>query len=206
MLQCVAVCVLQCGAVCCLRQAHNTRNRTTHTQLHNTHPAIRTSPETPGCNKLQHTATSYNTLQHKHHHLTTHHLTATHCNTPQQTHHHLTATHCNTLQHTHHHLTHQCEDTPCSVLQCVAVYCSVLQCVAVCCSVLQCVAVCCSVLQCVAVCAKNHSPLVGYPNTLQHTATNCNTHTTISLQHTATHTPLSHSPLAGNPCPRTDVE
>ena len=54
------------------------------------------------------------------------------------------------------HFDGPCENTCCSVLQCVvAVCCSVLlQCVAVCCSVLlQCVAVCCcSVLQCVAVC------------------------------------------------------
>ena len=74
----------------------------------------------------------------------------------------------------------------------VAVCCSVLQCVAACCSVLQCVAVCCSVLQCVAVilvCHHYHphkSTTIGvwytphkacntHCNTMQHTATHCNT-------------------------------
>jgi len=57
----------------------------------------------------------------------------------------------------------------------VCVCCNAGQCVAVCCSVLQCVAVCCSVLQCVAmrgtVMALRYVP----GQSLQHTATHCNT-------------------------------
>jgi len=54
-----------------------------------------------------------------------------------------------------------------------------------CCSVLQCVAVCCSVWLCVAVCCRVGDPEVhhvcgsndprSHCNTLQHTATHCNT-------------------------------
>ena len=70
----------------------------------------------------------------------------------------------------------------CSVLQRVAVGCSVLQCVAVCYSVLQCVAVCCSVLQyvwsltdiSVFLCLQ-YEGYCHHCNTLQHTATHCNT-------------------------------
>ena len=72
------------------------------------------------------------------------------------------------------------------MLQCVALCCSVLQCVAVCCSVLQRVAVCCSISR-----AKESSSLiVPQRNTLQHTATHCNTLQFHSLpaQHTATTT------------------
>jgi len=125
----------------------------------------------------------------------------------------------------------QCVAVCCSVLQCVAVWCnvlcvavccSVLQCVAVCCSVLQCVAMCCSVLQWVAVCCSVLLQCIGLPkkrvnwhnmgiifvpqvqthrNTLQHTATPCNTPIHVpqglwgisqvshcnTLQHIATH-------------------
>jgi len=84
------------------------------------------------------------------------------------------------------------------VLQCVAVCCSVLQCVAVCCSVLQSVAMCCKVVdsylrmiacnmhihECKDSCAYIHISTLCmlytihrymYCNTLQHTATHCNT-------------------------------
>jgi len=79
----------------------------------------------------------------------------------------------------------------CNVLPCVDVYCHVLLCVPVCCCVLPwCVVVCCRLLQCVAVCCRVlqfqhcvHAPLrarsdrqrVCHCNTLQHTATHCNT-------------------------------
>jgi len=88
----------------------------------------------------------------------------------------------------------QCAAVCCSVLQCAAACCSVLQCAAVCCSVLQCAAVCCSVLQCVAVCCSalqcgldwfffiyicsmtySHMSRDTHCNSLQHTATHCNT-------------------------------
>jgi len=78
----------------------------------------------------------------------------------------------------------------CSVLQCVAVCCSVLQCVAVCCSVLQCVAVCCIITYYTIYYISWGATLSIYhiydirdipimeqliKNTLQHTATHCNT-------------------------------
>ena len=93
----------------------------------------------------------------------------------------------------------------CRVLQCVAVWlkvcaeevcCSMLQCVAVCCSVLHCVAVCCSAAK--VICRGGLSRFLPLSlslsalslactrdcNTLQHTATQCNTFSL--LQHTAT--------------------
>jgi len=86
----------------------------------------------------------------------------------------------------------------CSVFQCVPVCCSVLQshqhggeasmslvegivcyselqCVAVFRSVLQCVVVCCSVLQCAAENVSGECLKCTHCNTLQHTATYCNT-------------------------------
>jgi len=81
----------------------------------------------------------------------------------------------------------QCFASCCSVLQRVAACCSVLQCVVLCCRVLQCFATCCSALQCVAGSQNpqnrafwsRHQLLVEKcvaHNTVQHSATQCNTH------------------------------
>jgi len=135
-------CNILCWQSHCFTATHwntwNTQNKLQHTKSR--------------CNTLQHTATCSSdnviaSLQH----------TSAHCNVLQRT-----ATHCNALQHT---------ATPCNTLQHTATRCAdntiasntfstvlrrrirylIFQCVALsaaCCSVLQCVTVRCSVLQC----------------------------------------------------------
>ena len=132
---------------------------------------------------MQHTATRCNTLPH----------IATHCNTipmsriSHVTRHtdHATATTlhwvmANTLERvgmievtwdmTHSYIyMYAC----CSVLQCVAMCCSVLQCVAVCRNVSQCVTyVSCQIVMCAIL---PRGPRDSHWNTLQQTATHCNT-------------------------------